>query len=167
MAISFVCWPVKLTWYNKEINCIGSFWSKKLHSGPDLQKNCIQSLIKCICPGRRIWTLLYPWNRENHHYQQKNEWETEWPLWKTSLDLWRNYRLIAIDLCLLHWKWGDRQLKHFLIKGLWALSLPNSMYILLSRTWEVKFLNHAWHFHRSIDEDMITSLGTNKNNQWN
>ena len=61
MAISFVCWPVKLTWYNKEINCIGSFWSKKLHSGPDLQKNCIQSLIKCICPGRRIWTLLYPW----------------------------------------------------------------------------------------------------------
>ena len=61
MAILIVCWPVKLTWYNKEINCIGSFWSKKLHSGPDLQKNCIQSLIKCICPGRRIWTLLYPW----------------------------------------------------------------------------------------------------------
>ena len=60
MAISFVCWPVKLTWYNKEINCIGSFLSKKLHSGPDLQKNCIQSLIKCICPGRRILTLLYP-----------------------------------------------------------------------------------------------------------
>ena len=62
MAILIVCWPVKLTWYNKEINCIGSFWSKKLHSGPDFQKNCIRSLIKCSCPGSRIWTLLYPWS---------------------------------------------------------------------------------------------------------
>ena len=41
-------------------NCIGSFWSKKLHSGPDLQKNCIWSLIYCSDPGHSKRTLLYP-----------------------------------------------------------------------------------------------------------
>ena len=41
-------------------NCIGSFWSKELHLGSDLQKNCIQSLIYCSGPGHRIGTLLYP-----------------------------------------------------------------------------------------------------------
>ena len=41
-------------------NCIGSFWSKELHLGSDLQKNCIRSLIYCSGPGHRIGTLLYP-----------------------------------------------------------------------------------------------------------
>ena len=41
-------------------NCIGSFWSKELLLGSDLQKNCIRSLIYCSGPGHRIGTLLYP-----------------------------------------------------------------------------------------------------------
>ena len=46
--------------YWQLINCIVSFWSKKLHSGPDLQKNCIQSLIYCSGPGNSTGTILYP-----------------------------------------------------------------------------------------------------------
>ena len=94
MAILFVCWPVKLTWYNKEINCIGSFWSKKLHSGPDLQKNCIQSLIKCICPGRRIWTLLYPCSSHQGI-----------PAW-WILDWWCDITTINSS----PWKWGSYEI---------------------------------------------------------
>ena len=53
--------PPKSKQFSYYKNCIGSFGSKKLHLGPDLQKkNCILSLIYYSYPGSIIGTLLYP-----------------------------------------------------------------------------------------------------------
>ena len=51
----------KLHWIILEQKtAFGAWFTKKLHLGPDLQKNCIRSLIYCSGPGHSKGTLLYP-----------------------------------------------------------------------------------------------------------